>query len=205
MQTAKPLIAAVLAWAFLLERLGTAQYLGLAFGFLGILGISLNQLRVAQGAEFSIALAYIMLSVIGGAVSNVLMKAIRFAVDPLAAMAAQSLIRAIPLRVMAFVFERPSQIQATPPFVLALLSLVLPGTALASWFWFSILDRVLLGRANAFTFLIPFIAVGIGIFFFFDVRASAALIAGLVPTGLGVFLVEGMHKRSPPQDETLRK
>lgn len=196
----QPLLAAILAWAFLSERLRTMQYLGLAFGFLGILGISFNQLRIGGETEFSIALAYIMLAVIGVAAGNVLMKAVRSTVDPLVAMASQSLIGALPLVAMAFVFERPSQIQVTPAFVLVLLGLALPGTALAYWLWFSVLDRVPLGRANAFTFLTPFIALAIGIMFF-DERAGANLIGGLLLTALGIFLVEGIGGRSPPRDK----
>lgn len=200
----QPLVAAILAWAFLSERLSTVQYLGLAFGFLGILGISFNQLRIAGEAEFSIALAYIMLAVIGVAASNVLMKAVRSTVDPFVAMASQSLIGALPLAAMAFVFEQPSQVQATPAFVLVLLGLALPGTALAYWLWFSVLDRVPLGRANAFTFLTPFIALAIGMMFF-DERVGANLIGGLLLTALGIFLVEGTTGRSSQRGEPFRK
>lgn len=200
----QPLIAAVLARAFLSERLGAVQYLGLAFGFLGILGISFDQLRIAGDPEFSIAVGYIMLAVIGVAVSNVLMKAVRSTVDPLVAMASQSLIGALPLVAMAFVFEHPWQIQATPAFVLVLLGLAFPGTALAYWLWFSVLDRVPLGRANAFTFLTPFIALAIGIMFF-DEHAGSNVIGGLLLTALGIFLVEGITGRSSQRCEPFRK
>ena len=200
----QPLITALLAWIFLSERLRKIQYVGLALGFLGIVGISVDQLSGAQGMVFTRGLAYISLAILGVAGSNILMKAIRTTVDPLIAMATQSFIGAIPLMALALVFERPLQIQPTPPFFLALIGLALPGTALASWLWFSILDRVPLGQANAFTFLTPFIAVAIGILFF-DEFVGIAVIAGLVVTGVGVFLVEGGATRVSSPEPALHK
>lgn len=186
----QPLIAAILALVFLFERLRPIQYVGLGVGFLGIVVTSLPQFSGGGQIGFSIGLAYIILSTSGIAFSNVLMKTLGTRIDPLVAMAAQLLLGAIPLIVMALMLDHPSQIQwRSPAFLLALLGLALPGTAMAYWLWFWILGRVPLGRANAYTFLTPFVALAFGVMYF-DERTNAMMIAGLVLATFGVVLVE---------------
>jgi drug/metabolite transporter (DMT)-like permease len=193
----QPLIAAILALAFLSERMRIIQYVGLGVGFLGIVVTSLPQFSSGGQTGFSIGLAYIVLSTSGVAFSNVLMKALGTRVDPLLAMAAQLLLGAIPLAVMALLVDQPSQIQwSSPVFMLALLGLALPGTAIAYGLWFWILGRVPLGRANAFTFLTPSIALAFGIVFF-DESIGTMMIAGLVLATFGVVLVERGAATSP--------
>ncbi len=185
----QPLIAAILALVFLSERPNASQQVGLVLGFLGILAISVPQLNVAGRSEFSFGLAYIALATSGVAVGNVLMKSLGTSVDPLVAMASQSLLGAIPLAVGALLLEQPSQISWSPTFLFVLLGLALPGTALAYWLWFSLLRRVPLSRANAFTFLTPFIGLTLGVAFFGERPGFAALV-GLSVTGIGIVLVE---------------
>lgn len=74
-------------------------------------------------------------------------------------------------------------------FVVSLLGLALFGTALAYWLWFTLLGRVPLSRANAFTFLTPFIGFALGMAFFGE-RADIAAILGLLLTAVGIVLVE---------------
>jgi drug/metabolite transporter (DMT)-like permease len=73
--------------------------------------------------------------------------------------------------------EQPSAIIWTPRFVVSLLGLDLPGRALAYWLWFATLERVLLGRANAFTFLTPFVGLLLGIACFGE-RPRVVILAG---------------------------
>lgn len=186
----QPLIAAVLAFAVLSERLGVIQYVGLGLGFFGIIVTSLPHLSGTSLTGFSIGLAYIILSASGVAFSNVLMKALGSRIDALVAMSAQLLLGAVPLSVVALIVDHPSQVQWwSPAFLLALFGLALPGTAMAYWLWFWLLGRVPLGRANAFTFLTSFIALALGVAFFGE-RAGPTMIAGLVLATIGVVLVE---------------
>ncbi|RST85467.1 DMT family transporter [Aquibium carbonis] len=197
----QPLIAAILALVLLHEGLGRLQYLGLGLGFLGIVVVSLPQLGLAGAPGFPAGLAYVIIAAVGIAFGNVLMKAVSNRLDPLVAMAAQLLLGAVPLAVMALLFERPSETVLSPMFLLALLGLALPGTAMAYWLWFWLLGRVPLGRANAFTFLTPFIALAIGIAYFGE-HASAPMIAGLALSLAGIVLVErGAIVVAPPDTE----
>lgn len=197
----QPLIAAVLAFAFLSERLGMVQYLGLVLGFVGIVVASLSHLSSTNLTGLSVGFAYILLSASGVAFSNVLMKALGPRIDAFVAMSAQLLLGAIPLGVIALILDHPSQIQWwSPVFLLALFGLALPGTAMSYWLWFWLLGRVPLGRANAFTFLTPFIAVALGIAFFGE-RTGPTMIVGLVLATIGVVLVERGAATSPHSAE----
>lgn len=193
-----PLIAAVLAFVFLSERMRRVQYVGLVLGFLGIVVISIPQFGFAGPPGFSLGLVYIILAATGLAFSNVLMKDVRTRVDPVAAMAAQLLLGTVPLAVMALAFEDPLQVNFTLPFLLALLGLALPGTALAYWLWFWLLGRLPLGHATAFAFLTPFLALALGVTFFGE-RIGPMMIAGLILTTVGVIVVErGAVRRVKP-------
>lgn len=185
----QPLIAAVLASVFLSERLRNAQYVGLGLGFVGIVVVSFPQFGVAENAGFSTGLGYIILAAVGIAVGNVLMKGVRTRMDPLVAMSVQMLLGAVPLVILAALMEEPASVQFTPTFVLALLGLALPGTALAYWLWFWLLGQVALSRANGFTFLTPFIALALGATFFGEPIAISTII-GLLIAVAGICLVE---------------
>lgn len=185
----QPLIAAILAHFFLRERLHPAQRLGLLLGFVGVVLISLPRLGDAGRVGFLIGLAYIIVAVSGVACGNVLMKALCNRVDPLVAVAAQYLFGAVPLAVAAPFREQPSVIVWSPGFIVSLLGLALLGSALVYWLWFTLLERIPLSRANAFTFLTPFIGFALGMAFFGE-RPGLAAISGLALTAAGIVLVE---------------
>jgi drug/metabolite transporter (DMT)-like permease len=185
----QPLLAALLAQLFLRERLSITQHLGLLLAFAGIVAISAQQLTIDRGAGFAIGLTYIILAASGLAIGNVLMKSLGNRADPLVAMATQLLLGSIPLGFAAVLRGQPLAIIWTPRFVASLLGLALPGTALAYWLWFAALERVPLSRANAFTFLTPFVGLLLGIAFFGE-RPGAVILAGLLLTSAGVALVE---------------
>jgi drug/metabolite transporter (DMT)-like permease len=151
----QPLLAALLASTFLDEHLDGRGKAGLALGFGGILLITLPQFLDGLTGSYAIGIAYIILAALGITVSNVLIKRIAGEVDAIMAMGIQILVGSLPLVTAAWALEVPQSIVWSPRFVLALIGLSLPGTALVYWLWFSILEKVPLNRANAFSFLIP--------------------------------------------------
>lgn len=183
----QPLIAAILAHLFLRERLRPTQRMGLVLGFLGIVIISLPQFGDPAPADFILGFVYVVLAACGVAAGNVLMKTLGGRVDPLVAMAAQMLLGAVPLSVAAVLGEQPSAIVWSPTFIASLLGLALIGTALGYWLWFTLLERVPLSRANAFTFLTPFIGFALGVAFFGE-RPGVAAFIGLLLAVTGVLL-----------------
>ena len=98
------------------------------------------------------------------------------------------LIGALPLLVIAWAFEQPQEIIWSSRFVFALVSLSLPGTALVYWLWFSILEKVPLNRANAFSFLIPIFGLSMGALFYGETMGWSEA-GGIGLTLLGIVLV----------------
>lgn len=199
----QPLIAAIMAYWFLKERLDRRQRIGLLLAFLGVIAISLPQLIGGENSNFVIGLAYIVLATVGVAVGNVLMKALGGRVDPLVAVAAQLLLGAVPLAVAAALQEHPSAVVWSPTFLASLLGLALFGTALARSLWFTLLKRVPLSRANAFTFLSPFIGIALGVAFFGESFGLATLL-GLALTAGGIVLVE-QRSRADVEEQQMQK
>ncbi len=192
----QPLLAALLAYWFLGERLANEQRLGLVVAFGGIVVVSLPQLVGGAKASFAMGLIYIVLATAGVSVGNVLMKALGGRVDPLVGTASQLLLGAVPLGLAASLQEQPTAIDWSPRFLVSLLGLALLGSALARALWFAILEQVPLSRANAFTFLSPFIAIAAGVAFFAESPGPSTFL-GLALTAVGIALVERAAQAAP--------
>jgi drug/metabolite transporter (DMT)-like permease len=162
----QPLIAAVLAYAALNERLGRGGVVGLLLGFAGILLIALSGSQGEEATTTPLGVIYVLLGAVGVAGGNVLLKRLAGRVDPLMATGWQLLLGGLPLLLASLAFEAPIRVAWSPPFVAILLALGLLGTALAFVLWFSLLGRAELTRLNSFTFLTPVLALLIGVLFF---------------------------------------
>lgn len=184
----QPLLAAVLAGVILNERLTRRGKTGLALGFAGILVITWPQLTSGGQENYVVGVAYIVLAAFGITVSNVLIKLVAGRADALMAMGLQMLIGSVPLMLAAWLTEEPTAIQWTYTFFGALLALSLLGTALVYWLWFSLLEKISLNRANAFSFLIPIFGLASGAVFFGETLGLSQLI-GIALTIVGVGLV----------------
>jgi drug/metabolite transporter (DMT)-like permease len=194
----QPLLAAVLAGMVLDERLGTRGKAGLALGFFGILFIASPQLFARQGESYALGIGYIILAALGITVSNVLIKRIAGSVDAIMAMGIQMLIGSLPLFIGAWTMEDPLDLRWTPKFLLIFLSLSLFGTALVYWLWFSVLERVALNRANAFSFLIPVFGLSMGALFYDETLRWPQLVGiGLTVLGVGLVNWRGDGRPNP--------
>jgi len=182
----QPLLAAVLSRIFLAERLAGLGYLGLVFGFSGIVIISSLNLVVTDSGVSLVGLSYLLLAAFGVAIGNVAMKKLANNVDGLIAMAAQLSIGAVPLLIFALLLEDVASVSWSPTFAMSLFVLAIPGTALVFWLWFGTLRKVSLSTANAFTFLIPLFALLIGISWFgehfgwLEAVGSALVLFGII-------------------------
>lgn len=193
----QPLLAAGLAGIILKERLTVQGKVGLASGFIGILVITSPQL-FADGEEYyMLGVAYIVLAALGVTVSNVVIKRIAGQVDALMAMGLQLLIGSIPLAIVAWATEEPTDIQWSLTFVGVLLTLSLFGSALVYWLWFSVLKKAPLNSANAFSFLIPIFGLTMGALFYGETLGWPQLV-GIVLAILGVALVT--YQRAKPAE-----
>ncbi len=184
----QPMLAAILASAVLGERLDWGGKFGLALGFSGILLITAPQLLAAPTGTYATGVAYIILAALGITVSNVLIKRVVGEVDALMAMGFQMLIGGLPLLVVAWAYEEPLDVVWSGRFLFALIGLSLPGTALVYWLWFSVLQKVSLSRAIAFSFLIPIFGLSMGVALYGETIDWSEL-GGIALTILGIVFV----------------
>jgi len=191
----QPLLAGVVGFLILNERLGKFGIAGLILGFTGIVFIAWPGISVA-GMNFVTGLAYLLLAAIGITISNVLIRQIAGTIDAVVAMAIQLLIGAVPLVVAAVLMENTRDIAWTGAFTTSLLSLSLAGTALAYWLWCKVLETVELNRTNVFTYLVPVLGLMMGALFY-DEWIGITTILGVLLTLAAISLVN--VKTSPPE------
>lgn len=162
----QPLIAAVLGFFLLSERLGPRRRVGLSLGFAGILLVALPGFGVTGANSSPAGIGFIMLGAVGVAAGNVLLKKLAGQVDLLMATGWQFVLGGLPLLALAWVWETPGQVVWSGSFVAVLLALGLGGTAVAFALWFSLLHRSELNRLNTATYLTPAFALILGALFF---------------------------------------
>ena len=188
----QPLLAAVLAYLVLNERLGVAGTAGLAIGFAGIavIAVIVAPSFTAQNSndDYLLGIGYVLLAAVGITVSNVAFKRLAGTVDAVMVAGIQLLIGTIPLGLIAALTETPSDVDWSPTFVLVLFGLALPGTAVVYWLWLSVLETLPLNRANAFTFLVPIFGLSIGIAFYGE-ALTLAVAVGASLAFLGILVV----------------
>lgn len=180
----QPLIAAVLAWAFLNEHLSVVQRCGLAAGFGGIVLIGAPSLSGTDSQLLGIV--FILIAAIGIAVSNVALKRLAGRVDILRAMGWQLLIGALPLAALAVAIEDVSAVNWSLRFIVTLVVLSVLGTSAAFVLWFTLLQRARLSQLNVFTFLTPIFGLVMGVAFFAE-QLHALELAGIALSLLGIY------------------
>ncbi len=185
----QPLAAALIAWLFLRERIRRVAWVGLLLGFAGVALIAGPSLLGGTPGNYGAGMGNLALVAVGNAVGNVVMKHLAGKVDALMAMGVQLLIGAVPLAIAAIVLEKPSEIQWSATFTAALLALSVAGTALPYWLWFSVLDRVSLSQANAWTFLVVPLGLAAGLIFFGE-ELTLQTVAGTGLVLLGIWMTQ---------------
>lgn len=192
----QPLIAAVLVFVFLGERPGKGLGMVLMIGFAGIVLVALPGFAGAHRNSNPAGVAFVLLGAAGIAVGNVVLKRFAKQLDPLTATGWQFLLGSIPLAIGARVFENTASIHWSLSFLIVLLTLAIPGTAIASTLWFSLVRHGELNRLNVYTFLTPLFALLLGAAFYSErlsllefggtavVLSATVLAAGVRPTSL---------------------
>tara|TARA_R110002096_G_scaffold327314_1_gene521392 strand:- start:14522 stop:15439 length:918 start_codon:yes stop_codon:yes gene_type:complete len=184
----QPLMAMVLAYIFLNERMDTRGKIGVSFGFIGIVIISFPSLTSDASGNYTLGVLYIILAAVGITVSNVLIRHIAGQIDALTAMGWQLVIGSFFLGLIALFTEDITAINWNMPFISSLLLLALPGTALAYWLWFRVLEQIDLTRANSFSFLVPIFGLVMGVIFYQE-QIQLTTLAGVSLTIIGIIFV----------------
>lgn len=192
----QPLLAAVLAHFWLQEVLGIRAKWGLVLAFFGIILISVPQFLSTTGNSYPVGIAYILLAAFGITISNVLIRYLAGRVDILMAMGFQLLFGAIPLWWATWYGETLPPNLWSWRFSVILLLLALPGTALVYYLWCTVLEKVALNQANAFSFLIPVFGLTLGIVLFGETLGWLE-IGGIGLTLLGISQVISQRQNRP--------
>lgn len=185
----QPLLAAVLAYLVLNERLGANGMIGLFLGFVGIAVIAAPGFSAQQNNDnYLLGVGYVLLAAAGITVSNVAFKRLAGTVDALMAAGLQLLIGMMPLGLIAALTESPSEVTWSPKFVLILFTLAVPGTSIVYRLWLSALETLPLNRANAYSFLVPIFGLSLGIAFYGEALTTSVAV-GASLAFLGIFIV----------------
>ena len=192
-ESLQPLLASLLAIVFLRERLGPAAWFGLVLGIIGVVLIAGPRIFAPGGASTALGIGFVVLATSGVAIGNIAIKMLSVEVDAAMAMGLQLLVGALPITFLALVTETPSAINWSPVFIISLLGLALPGTALAYWLWQTTLKSLDVSKAAAFSFLVPIIGVSLGAGFFGE-PLTAGVISGVIFAAIGVYLASRPRK-----------
>jgi len=175
----QPLLAALIGYFALRERLTGRQAIGMASAFGGIALIAVRGFEdTGAGDATPAGILFVLLGAVGVAVGNVIMKRFAQRLDPLAATGWQLLIGSLPLFLVAAFWSSPGPIRWAGPFVGALAGLAIPGTAVAFALWFALMRRAPLNVLNVFSFLTPIAALAIGTLLYGE-RLEGSEIAGI--------------------------
>jgi len=183
----QPILAAVVGYYVLKEKLHTPGKIGILLAFIGIIFIAAPEL-LAQRDNFSLGLFYIFMAALGVTISNVLIRLTANQIDAFWAMGIQLVLGSVPLTILAVFQPQPFDIHWSMYFLLSLLSLSFFGTAFVYLLWFNVLAKVELNYANVYTFLIPVFGVLMGAVFYQE-KFGGYAIFGILLAISGVILV----------------
>jgi drug/metabolite transporter (DMT)-like permease len=190
-----PLWGAVVAWAWLGDKLTASRTLGLVIGFVGVALLAWDKASFKAGAALPgwAVLACLAATLLYGIAASFAKKYL-IGVPPLASATGSQLGAALVLLVPAML-----SIPATMPSGRAWAAILLLAffcTAVAYVLYFRIIERAGPARAVTVTFLIPVFGVAYGGLFFSEVITGTMLVCGAVIV-LGTALSTGLLALGP--------
>ncbi|WP_461518261.1 DMT family transporter [Porticoccus sp.] len=181
----QPLIAGILGWHLLNERIGKQALLGTLLGFAGIVVISAESLLAKESQPLS-GVVFVVIAATGIASSNILLKKAANSIDILFAMGFQLLLGSIPLGLLMLLQAPLPSLNLNWEYTWILLTLAIPGTALPFIVWFWLMDKAPLYKLNVYSFLTPVFGLYFGYAYFSETLSPVQwlgilLIIGAIP------------------------
>ena len=181
----QPLIAGILGWHLLNERIGKQALLGTLLGFAGIVVISAESLLAKESQALS-GVVFVVIAATGIASSNILLKKAANSIDILFAMGFQLLLGSIPLGLLMLLQAPLPSLNLNWEYTWILLTLAIPGTALPFIVWFWLMDKAPLYKLNVYSFLTPVFGLYFGYAYFSETLSPVQwlgilLIIGAIP------------------------
>jgi drug/metabolite transporter (DMT)-like permease len=182
-----PLFAAALAALLLHERLRPLQLAGLALGFVGVAVVAgLGGSDIAESGAGGKAAA--VAAALGYGISLTYTRRHLTTLPPLVAAAGQLVMASVLLAPLAVFTSVRQGVSVTPSRAAAVLALGLFGTGLAYVMIYRLIADLGSTKASAVTYLVPVVAVAVGVVFL-DEDFSFRLLVGGAVTVVGIVLL----------------
>ncbi len=175
------------------ERLGARKIAGIALGIAGVVTV-IGPSFLAGLGEHALAELITLCGPLAYAVGAVLMRRARH-IDPIALTAAMFLVAAAILLPVALLVERPWEVRGGGQLVAWLIALATVGTIVPAALNYLLVQQVGATRASLAMFLMPMIAVLLGVFVL-DETLGAGALAGMVLIVSGSLIVVGVPWRA---------
>jgi len=190
-----PFFVAIISWVLLpSERATLAEVGGIVIGFAGVGVIFSQDFTALGGRRVAIAAAVFLLSPLAAAVSTVVVKRWGAGIHPLSLTALPMALTAGIMGALALKFESGALYTWSPASAGALLYLAVMGSAVTFSIYYWLLARFPAKRMALITYIIPIVAVTIGVFRGEPLTARTLEGAGLVITGVAL----AIHRRPAP-------
>jgi drug/metabolite transporter (DMT)-like permease len=181
-----PLLLALLAPAFLGERLTLWKSVGLLLGFAGVIAIMLGRSGTGTAQPHDVAL--VMCAVIASVASTIVFKKFLVEMDVRMTTALQLFAASIAVLPFAIATEGAPHMTWGMPIVASFVYLVAVMSVGGSFLWFWLLEQGEASRVTAYYFLSP--VFGLLIASFFGEALSIHDLGGLVAIAVGIAVVQ---------------
>lgn len=155
--SALPLVMALMAPLVLRERVGPVKVAGLVLGFAGVVYIMGS--RMSGGGEDPFGILLSFTGVVGLAVGTALVKKGDFGTGLLMVVGLQMFVGSFALLPFALALESVSEVTLNPAFLVAFAYIVLLPGIVATFLWFTLLERGSATDAASYHFLNPVFGV----------------------------------------------
>ena len=184
--SANPVLTAVLAAAFLGERMTWRKALGLVLGVGGVAFVV--QSRIAGGLEQGEGIVFTLLGLVSLVIGTILFKRFAPSGGLWVGNGVQSLAAGFAILPFAFTFESLGDVVPTWRLAAAIAFLVLLVSVFAYLIWFKLLEHSGATAASSYHFLMPPLGMLFG-WWLLGEHVSVVDLAGIVPVALGIYLV----------------
>jgi drug/metabolite transporter (DMT)-like permease len=195
LQATIPAFGLVIAHFYLpSERLTPARVLGVVLGVVGVAVVFSNQLDVA-GLQALAGCAALVVSAVGAAYSNVLVKTYGKDLDPAILAGGQMFFGVIPLLLIGISFEgNPLKLHWTPMAVAALLYLAIVGSVVAFLLYYWLVQHMDVTNTMLIALITPVAAVVLGMIVLNEELHWRTLLGGLMIIS-GIAIIVTRHRR----------
>ncbi|WP_144554526.1 DMT family transporter [Bacillus sp. X1(2014)] len=186
----QPILLGLFAWLLLGEYLSPVQILGLLLGFVGIAVVSVDGLAV-HISPIGVMLG--LLTAVSWAFGVIYVKKVSREVDSFWMVALQCIIGGIFLLGIGSVFESWSAIEWNRFYISGLGFGATIGIPLAYILYYSLVNAGKASKVGSYTFLVPIVAVLLGVIFLGE-TVTYPLIIGMLLVGISIHFVNFRYK-----------